>query len=121
MYRTKYTSRCTEIRINFSLLFFVQGYKLDTTLHTQLQGSTHSVVDSTKPLYTQPQSLFLLLQPNTLKLLLYARTIRIPLSLFAPSLYLQLRASLYLYNPMVRGPWVSRHDITLQHLGQTTL
>ena len=75
----------------------------------------HSSVDSPGPLHTQLQNLFLLLRP---KILDSSSMLAILLTPFVGFLTtLQLRASLYLYNPMVCRPWVGLHYI--QNLGQT--
>lgn len=55
----------TYSTINFSFINPQFRYIPNSTLCTQLQGSMHTVVDSTRPLHTQLQSLFLLLPLKT--------------------------------------------------------
>ena len=85
----------------------------------------HSAADSTKPVRTQLHSLFLLLRPNTLLIHFYPLTMPSHLSITGQKLrtVFTLKASLYLYNPMVHRIWVGRHKFTLNYiiLGQTTV
>ena len=61
-------------RIQIKLLFIIFFLLLQTRhyLVHSTAGLAHSAADSTRPLRTQLQSLFLLLRPKTLRLLLYA-------------------------------------------------
>lgn len=85
------------------------------SLHTQLQGSTHIVADSIRPLRTQLQSLYLLIQPHTQTYRFRLNTIfrkpyhfrsDLPTTRKLPS---TPRSLLYLYILMVCRPWVGRH------------
>ena len=82
-----------------------------TTLRMQLQGSAHTTADSTRPLCTQLQSLYL--PTNTLDSDLqtqreYCLHKPITFKIFSKKLPSNHRSFLYLYISMVRTPWASQ-------------
>jgi len=109
-------------------LFFINSsncYRLNSpcTLSCRLLGlctlscrGPRTQLQNTRPLCTQLQSLILLYDPKLnfrLQILHYASIPRSSIDWF--HYWFTLSALLYLYNPMVHGPWVdlySRHYIT---------
>jgi len=93
-----------------------------SALRTQLQGSAHTVADSSRPLRTQLQSLYLLPTPSTQTYRrLYIVLLKNPLHYRSKIVQQNLatsthRASLYLYLSMDRDPRAGRfilHFFTL--------
>jgi len=64
MHKPEYRNRYSIFQNQLIFINAFVSYNPLPTLRTQLQGSAHIVVDSTKPPRTQLQSLYLLLQPR---------------------------------------------------------
>ena len=95
------------LRTNLSLLISLIQYISLPILCTQLQGSTHIAADSIRPPRTQLWSLYLTINTHDPDVQIQRNQKPITHQIFFRKLPSTLRASLYLYIPMVNGPWVS--------------
>ena len=117
-------NRSILFKIKLIFINSLSKYNPNSALDTQLQGSMHTAADSTRPLRTQLQILFPPLQPKTRTYQLRSNSSSKRTCYFSKTKTdFTLRASLYLYNPMVCRPWVGwPYNILIYiTLGRTTL